>query len=855
MIKLRIDINAGKISETEGHNIMILTLSHELTHYAENFVHKEYADLQEFVFDVLSKNTGKDIKELIAEETEHQRRQNREHGTNIEVTESRAKSELVARGCELVLTDAETIRELAERNRGLFGKIKAKIIEFTDSIINACKEILGKDGNIKNDVISKEAMQMKEYAEKLRTLWNEAVGAAGESNAVKSEKNSVSGGVREMIRYDSDNNPFVEIDKDIFKGVTNKKERIKLVKEAIRDSFSTGIEIDEGNVWSSGKTRKEFTDSKYSNWLKRKHKIIYTRKLRMAGNADEIVKSVKKYSYETPLHPRKDNLIGFYRGDTKIRIGKFDYTADVILALDSSNKMYFYDIINIENTKIEEPTEPGSQMNENNKRLVNSSINSISRNSENDNNILKQDRNTDVIKKAANKLGVSERFLESNLEGRSRESAVQYLRYNNQVKNSFISEKELEVIPVLKEPTSSYGMSDNIKEFVRDNNISYKTLSENSRLREEYAKLIEYSKDGLGKKFLERRAQDKAQDYKKEIDEWYNNTTKEQRLKSLGRFLIERTSDVLKSINVKDYNIYFGKSKIQKILNKHQDMDIEFIKQVPEILEKPIIIMDSVTRSDSLVILGNLISKEGEPVIVSLLVDPKNKSGIIQDFGIITSAYGKNLNNLQKLINNSNIRYIEPDKKRTNKWLSVLRLQLPSSTTKYGSVNKITNAYQNVNDFAFMDKKGALVVANAKNNPDKTSVNAPLKDSFNESIFQNSEKGNDILKQDSNILYSYGGRNSNNVDLRELQRTNEMEKEGESFEDIFKKTGWFRGIDNIWKYEIDDSKMTFNRRGHLSLKDNQDYRRYEELSEQVDKILNKQWEGLNALYAIMIICQ
>lgn len=516
--ELRIDINAGKVSETEGHNIMILTLSHELTHYAENFAHKEYAELQEFVFDVLSKNTGKDIKELIAEEMEHQRRQNREHGTNIEVTESRAKSELVARGCELVLTDAETIRELAERNRGLFGKIKAKIIEFTDSIINACKEILGKDGNIKNDVISKEAMQMKEYAEKLRTLWNEAVGAAGESNAVKSEKNSVSGGVREMIRYDSDNTPFVEIDKDIFKGVTNKKERIKLVKEAIRDSFSTGIEIDEGNVWSSGKTRKEFTDSKYSNWLKRKHKIIYTRKLRMAGNADEIVKSVKKYSYETPLHPRKDNLIGFYRGDTKIRIGKFDYTADVILALDSSNKMYFYDIINMENTKIEEPTEPGSQMNENNKRLVNSSINSISRNSENDNNILKQDRNTDVIKKAANKLGVSERFLESNLEGRSRESAVQYLRNNNQVKNSFISEKGLEVTPVLKEPTSSYGMSDNIKEFVRDNNISYKILSENSRLREEYAKLIEHSKDGLGKKFLERRAQDKAQEFIDDMD-------------------------------------------------------------------------------------------------------------------------------------------------------------------------------------------------------------------------------------------------------------------------------------------------------------------------------------------------
>lgn len=60
-----------------------------------------------------------------------------------------------------------------------------------------------------------------------------------------------------------------------------------------------------------------------------------------------------------------------------------------------------------------------------------------------------------------------------------------------------------------------------------------------------------------------------------------------------------------------------------------------------------------------------------------------------------------------------------------------------------------------------------------------------------------------------------------------------MEKEGKSFEEIFKRTGRFRGIDNRWRYEIDDSKMTFNRRGHLSLKNNQDYRRYEELTEKI----------------------
>ena len=194
-------------------------------------------------------------------------------------------------------------------------------------------------------------------------------------------------------------------------------------------------------------------------------------------------------------------------------------------------------------------------------------------------------------------------------------------------------------------------------------------------------------------------------------------------------------------------------------------------------------------------------------------------------------------------------------------------------------------------------------------------------------------------KNDNNILNAYAGRKAAEVNLEELENAEKMEKEGKSFEEIFKRTGWFRGIDNRWRYEIDDSKMTFNRRGHLSLKNNQDYRRYEELtekilgsgtfskeeweefgqlektlaviskfknggntvgdyvqhdelfkqypflkdvklefvtmdnntvlandkvysfsmresfSEQVDKVLNKQWEGLNALYVIMIICQ
>ena len=104
--------------------------------------------------------------------------------------------------------------------------------------------------------------------------------------------------------------------------------------------------------------------------------------------------------------------------------------------------------------------------------------------------------------------------------------------------------------------------------------------------------------------------------------------------------------------------------------------------------------------------------------MLSLLVDPKNKKGSVENFGIITNAYNKdNVERYQKIINQSKIRYIESDKKRTDTWLSALGLQLPSAITKYGSISKIS-----------------------------------LEDGF-VNISQNPEKNIDILNQDRNYSY------------------------------------------------------------------------------------------------------
>jgi len=91
---------------------------------------------------------------------------------------------------------------------------------------------------------------------------------------------------------------------------------------------------------------------------------------------------------------------------------------------------------------------------------------------------------------------------------------------------------------------------------------------------------------------------------------------------------------------------------------------------------------------------GEVIDTNGKPVLIVLELSP-NKAVEIADYAIVVSAYGKK--GAQNFINSSEILYIEPNKKRTGKWLHALRLQLPSSVTTYGPINNIHDFSEKVN--------------------------------------------------------------------------------------------------------------------------------------------------------------
>lgn len=285
----------------------------------------------------------------------------------------------------------------------------------------------------------------------------------------------------------------------------------------------------------------------------------------------------------------------------------------------------------------------------------------------------------------------------------------------------------------------------------------------------------------------------KKQGIEDEIQRWFDTKLPEQRKKDGGFFEIGRTSEALKSIGLSDFKIYLGKSKVQRFLDDHPEMSIDVAKQIPDMLENPLVVMSSRTHSKtSLVIVGDVVI-DGKSVLLPLLVKPED--GKVQNFYTVTSAYGKEKESLEHLLNNSTIYYIEPDKKRTDIWAKALRVQFPSASLKRGSIRSIPKSMQN-----------------------------------------------------SNQKFSFKGVNAAENDFTALNKAEEMEKSGKKAFEIFNETGWFRGADGKWRFEIDDSEAEVFIHGDVAYRNDENYHKWQNMWLELD-FDNPELENLNETYS------
>ena len=354
-VKAYIDTETGRIFFADGNENVFATILHEDFHWYNALDAEGAKALMDRALEYLAESEGyENVDRMIREKMQDYAAQN--------LTYEQAAEELVADSWSGIFETVEDMtrwaqfqREQANKNAGKAGTITKAVNavkELLNSIISKAKEILTIDPE------NRAALHAKNLAQAQKKALQDAYFAhaekamdnlrAAKENAAAIEGNGAAQGVRFEIRYDADGETYIQIDEDILKDVPQEKWK-SVVKQAIKERFPDGFMRNGWKILNHKDGRNEFVWSKSSKALQWENPAAYADKMRMAANLDEIIATADKVYREPANHK---NAEAFNRGEIKIRVGANAYEADVLTAIKPDTREIFYDIVNIEPTKI-----------------------------------------------------------------------------------------------------------------------------------------------------------------------------------------------------------------------------------------------------------------------------------------------------------------------------------------------------------------------------------------------------------------------------------------------------------------------------------------------------------------------
>ena len=138
----------------------------------------------------------------------------------------------------------------------------------------------------------------------------------------------------------------------------------------------------------------------------------------------------------------------------------------------------------------------------------------------------------------------------------------------------------------------------------------------------------------------------------------------------------------------------------------YHDVGVDTVKQLPELLSDPAMIMDSKQKTDSVVLVTTTLDRHSDPIIAAVKFDGKgNIDGLEVEANIIASAYGKeNFNNfLQENVDLGNVIYW--DKEKCQELSETPGIQFPSNLRALDSNIIIRKAIAFVNSESTNDEE------------------------------------------------------------------------------------------------------------------------------------------------------
>lgn len=226
-------------------------------------------------------------------------------------------------------------------------------------------------------------------------------------------------------------------------------------------------------------------------------------------------------------------------------------------------------------------------------------------------------------------------------------------------------------------------------------------------------------------------------------------------------FNLGRPSSVLLSAGIENKPIRLHGSKVAKKIRKH-GFQATALRDLPKAIAHPIAVFDNLGREGNRSILTELKTDNGN-VLVSIDLG----RGTEVDFNIVSSAFGKNSKGVLGWINGGKMKFVDKEKA-----LNYLHLSAPiaeaSDNAELLSAANIVKEFENPSDkerkpeFQFIGEKGAAHM-----------------DKVEEATIR----------------------------LDNLSIARQMEDAGKDAKTIKLATGWERGADGKWRYEISDANI------------------------------------------------
>ena len=263
-----LDVNAGMYGRSMGQVAIVRTAAHELTHYMREFNEERYEELQEYLLDNLAEWKGKDLGQLVA--------QKMARDSTGKLTPEGALEEVVADGCEMMLSRTKVLQNMAEEKPGLFNAIK----DWLQNYVETVKEAFQGVSAVHEEARAVESWE-QEKLDKFVDLWYKGLTEAAE-RAAKSPAGK--GG---EAKYS-----FVGTRKD-------------------------GIE-----VYETSKETKELS------WKERKHQFMNLMETQFRGRTAKFVRNGHAFYATFAADDIRKNIYGDNRSDPEGRDAKINTGAD-----------------------------------------------------------------------------------------------------------------------------------------------------------------------------------------------------------------------------------------------------------------------------------------------------------------------------------------------------------------------------------------------------------------------------------------------------------------------------------------------------------------------------------------------